>query len=53
MFNVFDKGGATPLSALHLYFPECSARAISNLSDPLLSTTGSDTPPRDVSVLPI
>lgn len=53
MLSIFDRAGGTPLSALHLYFPECSALASSNLKDPLPSTTGSDTPPRVVSVLPL
>lgn len=52
MVKVLDKAGETPLSALHRYFPECSARADSNLSEPFVSTTGSDTPPKVVSVLP-
>ena len=53
MLSVLDKGGDTPLSALQLYFPECSARADSSLNEPFVRTTGSDTPPKVVSVLPL
>jgi hypothetical protein len=53
MLSVLEIAGGTPLSALQRYFPECSARAVSNLREPLLNTTGSDTPPKVVSVEPL
>lgn len=53
MLRVFERAGGTPLSALQRYFPECSARADSSLNDPFVNTTGSDTLPNAVSVLPL
>lgn len=53
MLSILERAGGTPLSALHVYFPECSARADSRRKDPFPRTIGSTTPPSDVSVLPI
>lgn len=53
IFSVLERAGCTPLSALHRYFPEYSARANSSLKEPFPRTIGSSTPPSEVSVLPL